>query len=115
MKDKTWVWCVEELRDKAVSYKEHGHIRVLDTGSCICKTESAELHPSVRSFNWLSVRSLANTSCVESARSSGSYSRQTKWTRLSRKNTKTAAPWSKIRFYDYPLRRDEPSGDGHGR
>ncbi len=58
MKDKTWAWCVQELRDKAVSYKEHGHIRVLDTGSCICKTESAELQ-SISSVFRLAVRPLA--------------------------------------------------------
>ena len=43
MKDKTWSWCIQELRDKAIYYKEHQHIRVLDTGSCACKADSAEL------------------------------------------------------------------------
>lgn len=43
MKGKTWAWCVQELRDKAVYYKEHQYIRVLDTGSCVCKADSAEL------------------------------------------------------------------------
>ncbi len=43
MQGKTWAWCVQELRDKAVYYKEHHHIRVLDTGSCACKADSAEL------------------------------------------------------------------------
>lgn len=41
--DATWDWCVQELRDKAGYYKKHGHIRVLDTGSCVCKADSAEL------------------------------------------------------------------------
>lgn len=43
MKDKTWAWCVQELRDKAVYYRDHQHIQVLDTGSCVCKADSAEL------------------------------------------------------------------------
>jgi hypothetical protein len=40
---KTWVWCVQELRDKAVYYRDHQHIQVLDTGSCVCMADSAEL------------------------------------------------------------------------
>ena len=43
MKGKTWAWCVKELRDKAAYYKQHQHLRVLDTGSCVCKADSAEL------------------------------------------------------------------------
>ena len=43
MKGKTWTWCVKELRDKATYYKQHRHLRVLDTGSCICKADSTEL------------------------------------------------------------------------
>ncbi|CAK7565336.1 MAG: hypothetical protein SEPTF4163_003251 [Sporothrix epigloea] len=43
MQGKTWPWCVQELRDKAVYFKEHHHIRVLDTGSCVCKADSTEL------------------------------------------------------------------------
>ncbi|CAK7266918.1 hypothetical protein SEPCBS57363_002329 [Sporothrix epigloea] len=43
MKGKTWPWCVQELRDKAVYFKEHHHIRVLDTGSCVCKADSTKL------------------------------------------------------------------------
>lgn len=43
MKHKTWSWCVQELRDKAIYYKENQHVRVLDTGTCVCKAESAEL------------------------------------------------------------------------
>jgi hypothetical protein len=43
MKGRTWDWCVRELRDKAVCYRERGHVRVLDTGSCVCKGDSDEL------------------------------------------------------------------------
>ncbi|CAK7273643.1 hypothetical protein SEPCBS57363_005752, partial [Sporothrix epigloea] len=43
MRGKTWPWCVQELRDKAGYFKEHHHIRVLDTGSCVCKADSTEL------------------------------------------------------------------------
>ncbi|EFW99896.1 hypothetical protein CMQ_214 [Grosmannia clavigera kw1407] len=31
MKGKTWDWCVQELRDKAVYYKEHQHIRQINS------------------------------------------------------------------------------------
>ncbi|CAK7266386.1 hypothetical protein SEPCBS57363_002062 [Sporothrix epigloea] len=43
MRGKTWAWCVQELCDKAVYFQEHHHIRVLDTGACVCKADSAEL------------------------------------------------------------------------
>ncbi|WPH00144.1 Hypothetical protein R9X50_00296700 [Acrodontium crateriforme] len=42
-KGKTWDWCVQELRDKAIQYENHRHVRVLDTGSCVCKGDSPEL------------------------------------------------------------------------
>ncbi|KAH8808628.1 hypothetical protein F5884DRAFT_677499 [Xylogone sp. PMI_703] len=40
MSEKAWAWCVAELRDKAVYSKDHGYFRVLDTGSCICKSDT---------------------------------------------------------------------------
>ncbi len=43
LKDSTWAWCVQELRDKARDFSAHGHVRVLDTGSCVCKADSAAL------------------------------------------------------------------------
>ncbi|PWY80491.1 hypothetical protein BO70DRAFT_362443 [Aspergillus heteromorphus CBS 117.55] len=43
MSEKTWEWCLKELRDKAVYFREKGHIRVLDTGSCVCKADSEGL------------------------------------------------------------------------
>ncbi|CAK7275552.1 hypothetical protein SEPCBS57363_006752, partial [Sporothrix epigloea] len=43
LKGKTWPWCVQELRDKAGYFKEHHHVRVLDTGTCVCKADSTEL------------------------------------------------------------------------
>ncbi|KAH8900749.1 hypothetical protein GQ53DRAFT_632963 [Thozetella sp. PMI_491] len=39
MSEKAWEWCVAELRDKAAYLKEKGHLRVLDTGSCVCKSD----------------------------------------------------------------------------
>ncbi|KGO41083.1 Protein of unknown function DUF4246 [Penicillium expansum] len=39
LSDRAWVWCVRELRDKAVEYRQKRHIRVLDTGSCFCKSD----------------------------------------------------------------------------
>ncbi|PYI01145.1 hypothetical protein BO78DRAFT_379544 [Aspergillus sclerotiicarbonarius CBS 121057] len=43
MSEKTWDWCVKELRDKAVYFRENQHIRVLDTGSCVCKSDTTTL------------------------------------------------------------------------
>ena len=40
MSEKAWTWCLAELRDKAVYFKENQYIRVLDTGSCICKSDT---------------------------------------------------------------------------
>ena len=42
-KGSTWAWCVQELRDKARFFQEHGHVRALDAGSCVCKSDSAAL------------------------------------------------------------------------
>ena len=39
MSDKMWEWCVMELRDKAKLFKEIGFVRVLDSGSCACKSD----------------------------------------------------------------------------
>jgi hypothetical protein len=39
MSEKAWAWCKAELRDKAVEYKQKQYIRVLDTGSCVCKSD----------------------------------------------------------------------------
>ncbi|GKZ67018.1 hypothetical protein AnigIFM60653_001315 [Aspergillus niger] len=36
---RAWDWCVQELRDKATEFRQKGHIRVLDTGSCVCKSD----------------------------------------------------------------------------
>ena len=38
--DPVWKWCVAELRDKAIEFREKGYIRVLDTGSVICKSDT---------------------------------------------------------------------------
>jgi hypothetical protein len=53
MKGKTWSWCVKELRDKAAHYKQHQYLRMLDTGSCVCKADSAQLYQSARKFEML--------------------------------------------------------------
>lgn len=37
---KAFAWCVAELRDKAGDFRRNHYIRVLDTGSCICKSDS---------------------------------------------------------------------------
>ncbi|GLA11531.1 hypothetical protein AnigIFM62618_005497 [Aspergillus niger] len=39
LSNRAWDWCVQELRDKATEFRQKGHIRVLDTGSCVCKTD----------------------------------------------------------------------------
>ena len=38
--EKAWEWCVAELRDKAAYFKDNGYFRVLDTGSCVCKSDT---------------------------------------------------------------------------
>ncbi|EPE02455.1 hypothetical protein F503_06748 [Ophiostoma piceae UAMH 11346] len=43
LRGATWDWCVQELRDKARDFRERGHVRVLDTGSCVCKADSLDL------------------------------------------------------------------------
>lgn len=43
MSEMVWTWCVKELQDKAVYFRENQHARVLDTGSCVCKSDSATL------------------------------------------------------------------------
>ncbi|RFU26273.1 hypothetical protein B7463_g10067, partial [Scytalidium lignicola] len=37
--EKAWVWCLNELRDKAVHFSKTQYVRVLDTGLCICKSD----------------------------------------------------------------------------
>jgi hypothetical protein len=43
MSEKAWEWCVAELRDKGAYLKDHGYFRVLDTGSCVCKSDTLSL------------------------------------------------------------------------
>ncbi|QIW96706.1 hypothetical protein AMS68_002224 [Peltaster fructicola] len=37
--DEAWEWCLSELRDKANDYKDKHFVRILDTGSCVCKSD----------------------------------------------------------------------------
>ncbi|KAK0101338.1 hypothetical protein ONS95_006515 [Cadophora gregata] len=46
MSEKAWNWCMDELRDKAILFGENQYVRVLDTGSCICKSDTL-LHESL--------------------------------------------------------------------
>jgi hypothetical protein len=41
--EMAWTWCVKELRDKAADFRENQHVRVLDTGTCVCKSDTADL------------------------------------------------------------------------
>ena len=41
MSDKAWDWCLAEMRDKAISYKETGAVLVLDTGSLVLKSDKS--------------------------------------------------------------------------
>ncbi|RAL02988.1 DUF4246 domain-containing protein [Aspergillus ibericus CBS 121593] len=52
MSDKTWDWCLKELRDKAIDFRENQHIRVLDTGSCVCKSDTPTLSSLSTLFRW---------------------------------------------------------------
>ncbi|KAJ5958037.1 uncharacterized protein N7479_005187 [Penicillium vulpinum] len=40
MGEMTWVWCVKELRDKSLYFRENQHVRVLDTASCAYKSDT---------------------------------------------------------------------------
>jgi hypothetical protein len=40
LSEKAWEWCVAELRDKAVFFNDKGYTRVLDTGTCVCKSDT---------------------------------------------------------------------------
>ena len=37
---KAWDWCLAELRDKAIRFKETGQILVLNSGSAVCKSDT---------------------------------------------------------------------------
>ncbi|PYH91879.1 hypothetical protein BO71DRAFT_442888 [Aspergillus ellipticus CBS 707.79] len=50
MSDRAWDWCVRELCDKAEDFRQNGHIRVLDAGSCICKADGAALRAPAGGF-----------------------------------------------------------------
>lgn len=43
MSENAWSWCLTELRDKAVYFGETQHVRILDTGSCVCKADNSGL------------------------------------------------------------------------
>jgi hypothetical protein len=48
--EKAWTLCVKELRDKALDFREKQHIRVLDTGTCVCKSDTADLTALSKAF-----------------------------------------------------------------
>lgn len=117
LKDKTWAWCVQELRDKAIYYEKHGHIRVLDTGSCVCKAESAELQSLSAVFR----QAAGPLACQYGMRRERQEQRKLlkagsriQLTQLEPEDYEDGGPVEQDPFYGYPLRRDEdPSGDGH--
>lgn len=37
--EKTWEWCLAELRDKAKEFEKTSHVLALDTGSRVCKSD----------------------------------------------------------------------------
>ncbi|GIC88725.1 DUF4246 domain-containing protein [Aspergillus udagawae] len=39
--DQTWSWCLKELQDKARNFEKQGHVLVFNTGSGICKSDTA--------------------------------------------------------------------------
>lgn len=39
MREKAWAWCIAGLRHKANEYKQKQYIRVLGTGSFVCKSD----------------------------------------------------------------------------
>ncbi|KAH8646799.1 hypothetical protein BX600DRAFT_476947 [Xylariales sp. PMI_506] len=50
MSDMAWDWCLKELRDKADYFCDKHHVRVLDTGSCVCKSDTEMLSSLGASF-----------------------------------------------------------------
>ncbi|KAJ5890497.1 uncharacterized protein N7473_006725 [Penicillium subrubescens] len=48
--EMAWTWCVKELRDKALDFHEKQHIRVLYTGACVCKSDTADLRALSEAF-----------------------------------------------------------------
>ena len=43
MSDRAWDWCLQELHDKAKLVQDQYHVRVLDVGPCICKSDTLDL------------------------------------------------------------------------
>ena len=43
LSEKTWEWCIKEVKDKAREYLQSGFVRVLDSGACVCKADGLEL------------------------------------------------------------------------
>ncbi|KAF7114773.1 hypothetical protein CNMCM5793_000312 [Aspergillus hiratsukae] len=39
--DQTWSWCLKELQDKATDFEKRGYVLVLNTGSGVCKSDTA--------------------------------------------------------------------------
>ncbi|RHZ55583.1 hypothetical protein CDV55_102773 [Aspergillus turcosus] len=37
----TWSWCLKELQDKATDFEKRGYVLVLNTGSGVCKSDTA--------------------------------------------------------------------------
>ncbi|KAJ5151472.1 uncharacterized protein N7482_010724 [Penicillium canariense] len=51
MSERAWAWCVKELQDKAIYFREqNSHVRVLDIGSCVCKSDTATLSSLSEAF-----------------------------------------------------------------
>ncbi|KAH2016531.1 hypothetical protein KXV43_004928, partial [Aspergillus fumigatus] len=84
LSDRAWDWCLHELRDKAEEYQRQRHVRVLDTGSCICKSDDVpglpngtgaladEIRPAVKTVlqkwsksGWLDWRSKQRLSIID--------------------------------------------------
>ncbi|RLL97492.1 hypothetical protein CFD26_103509 [Aspergillus turcosus] len=39
--EQTWSWCLKELQDKATDFEKRGYVLVLNTGSGVCKSDTA--------------------------------------------------------------------------
>ncbi|KAL4962780.1 DUF4246 domain-containing protein [Aspergillus stella-maris] len=51
--ERTWAWCVEELRDKAKEIRESGLVMVLNAGAGVCKSDTvipASLRNEIKDF-----------------------------------------------------------------
>ncbi|KAF4219015.1 hypothetical protein CNMCM6457_003314 [Aspergillus fumigatiaffinis] len=59
--DPTWNWCLKELQDKARGFEKRGHVLVFNTGSGVCKSDTAissNIHSELRDATVSSIQGM---------------------------------------------------------